>query len=66
MSELEQLERRVENLSSDDLAKFREWFIEFDWKRWDSKIEDDLKSGRLDRLISESMADFDAGKAREL
>lgn len=66
MTELERLERKVESLSPGDLAKFREWFVDFDWKHWDSKIEEDLRSGRLDGLVSEAMGDFDAGKAREL
>jgi len=66
MSELDELEKKIQDLSPEDLAQFRDWFIEFDWKAWDSKIEEDLKSGKLDRLISEAMADFEAGKAREL
>ena len=66
MSDLEQLERKVESLSPEDLSKFREWFMEFDWKLWDSKIEEDVKSGRLDQLVSEAMADYEAGKAQEL
>ena len=66
MTELEQLERKIESLSPENLTKFREWFVEFDWKRWDSKIEEDLKSGRLDRLISGATADYEAGKASEL
>ncbi len=66
MSELEQLERRIKSLSADDLAKFREWFVEFDWAAWDAQIEADAKSGRLDRLISEAAAEVKANKARDL
>ena len=66
MSGLEQLEQEVENLSREDLAKFRKWFVEFDWKVWDTKIDADLKSGKLDQLISEARSDFKAGKAKEL
>jgi len=66
MSELEQLEKKVESLPPEELAEFREWFMEFDWQRWDVKIEADLKSGKLDQLISEAMVYYDAGKAREL
>jgi len=65
MTELEQLERKIESLSPEELARFREWFMEFDWERWDSKIEQDLSAGRLDRLISEATAEFEAGKAEE-
>lgn len=66
MTELEHLEREVESLSPGDLAKFRRWFLEFDWKQWDERIEEDLRSGRLDRMLSEAMNDFKAGRAREL
>lgn len=66
MNELKEIEKRIQNLPPEDLAKFREWFVEFDWKAWDSQIEEDLKSGKLDRLVSEALADFEAGKAREL
>jgi len=66
VSELEQLEKKVESLPPEELAEFREWFMEFDWQRWDMKIEVDLKSGKLDQLISEAMADYESGKAREL
>ena len=33
---------------------------------WDSQIETDLESGKLDRLMSEAMADYQAGKATDL
>jgi len=66
MSELEQLEQQVLNLPPQDLAQFREWFLEFDTRAWDQQIEDDLKGGKLDELIAEARAEFKTGKAREL
>lgn len=66
MSELEQLEQRIQNLSPEELAKFRQWFIEFDHLLWDKQIETDSKSGKLDHLVAEALADFKAGKAREI
>lgn len=66
MSEVEQLESRVQNLSPEELAKFRAWFLEFDARVWDSQIEADLKAGKLSGLIAEALADYKAGKAREL
>ena len=51
MSEVEQLEQRIENLSPEDLSKLRAWFIEFDARAWDAQIEADAKAGKLDRLI---------------
>ncbi|MBI3609063.1 MAG: hypothetical protein HY207_13980 [Nitrospirae bacterium] len=66
MSEVEQLENRIQHLSPEDLAKFRAWFFEFDARVWDQQIEADLKAGKLDGLIAEALAEYKAGKAREL
>jgi hypothetical protein len=66
MSEVEQLEQRIENLTPHGLAKLRAWFVEFDARVWDDQIEADAKAGKLDGLISEALADYKAGKAREL
>lgn len=66
MSEIDQLERKIESLSPEDLARFRSWFLEFDARLWDAQIEADAKAGKLDRLINEALADYHAGKAREL
>ncbi len=61
-----QLERRIENLTPQDFAKFRAWFVDFDARVWDEQIEADAKAGKLDRLLAEALADYKAGKAREL
>jgi hypothetical protein len=66
MSEVEQLEERIAKLAPRDLAKFRAWFVEFDARAWDEQIEADAKAGKLDGLIAEALADYKAGKAREL
>ncbi len=47
MNELEQLEQRVLQLSSEDMAKCRAWFIEQDRKLWDKQIEADAAAGKL-------------------
>ena len=66
MSELEELESRIRNLPPEDLAKFREWFVEFDHVLWDRQIQADAKSGKLDGLVNEARADYKAGKARKI
>jgi hypothetical protein len=66
MSEVEQLERQIENLTPQQLATFRAWFLEFDGRVWDEQIEADAKAGKLDGLIAEALADYKAGKARDL
>ena len=66
MSELEELEKRIRNLAPADLAKFRAWFVEFDHLLWDRQIEADRRSGKLDTLVNEALADYKAGKARKI
>jgi hypothetical protein len=44
MSEVERLEQRIENLSPQDLAKLRAWFVEYDARVWDDQIEADAKA----------------------
>ncbi|MBK6974049.1 MAG: hypothetical protein WCF44_12540 [Candidatus Methylophosphatis roskildensis] len=66
MSELERLEERVQNLSPEELKKFRAWFAEFDAMLWDEQIAADSKDGKLDKLVSEALAEHKAGKSRPL
>ena len=66
MSTLEEIEKAVAELSAEQLSRFRAWFDEFEAARFDQKIERDAKSGRLDRLAEQALADFRNGRAREL
>ena len=66
MTTIEDIERAVAELPPDPLAQFRAWFEEFEAARFDEKIERDAKGGRLDRLAQQALADFRAGRAREL
>jgi hypothetical protein len=62
MSEVEQLEQRIQGLSPEELAEFRAWFLAFDARVWDQQIEEDLKVGKLDKLVGEALADYEAGQ----
>jgi hypothetical protein len=66
MTTLEDIEKAVTELPADQLAKFRAWFEEFEVVRFDKRIERDAKAGRLDRLAEQALADFRAGRVREL
>ncbi len=52
---LEQLETVIASLSEEEYRKFRRWFLETDWKRWDSRIEQDSKDGKLNFLVREAL-----------
>ena len=66
MTTVEDIEKAVARLSPDELAKFRAWFEEFEAERFDRRIERDAKSGKLDPLADEALAEFRAGHTREL
>jgi hypothetical protein len=66
MSTVEEIEQAISKLPPDDLARFRAWFEAFEAARFDEKIERDAKAGRLDRLADDALADYRAGRAREL
>ena len=66
MRKIEHIEQRIRELSSAEFAELRDWELEQDWSAWDSQIEADSRSGKLDELIAESKADFEAGKARKI
>jgi hypothetical protein len=66
MTTVEDIEKAVTELPADQLAEFRAWFEEFEAARFDERIEQDAKAGRLDRLANQAVADFRAGRVREL
>jgi len=66
MSKIEYLEQTVSQLSPDEFARFRAWFLEFDARVWDEQIEADLKAGKLDKFIAEAQAEYREGNIRPL
>jgi hypothetical protein len=65
MTKIEDIEKAVELLSPEDLARFREWFEEFEARLFDDKIERDARAGKLDKLIAEARANHAAGRREE-
>lgn len=66
MYTVQEIKLAVSQLSTTDLARFREWFEEFDARLWDAQFETDAVSGRLDELANQSISDFRAGKCKEM
>jgi hypothetical protein len=63
---VKELQAAVSRLSPQELARFREWFEEFEAKMWDEQFENDVKSGKLDHLAEQAIADLRAGNCKEL
>lgn len=66
MMQIEQIKKAVLDLPQPELDAFREWYEELEAQRWDRRIEKDIKSGKLDELAQEALADFEAGLCAEL
>lgn len=66
MNKLEQIEKSISELNSDELEAFSGWFDAFQAARWDKQIERDDKGGKLDRLADSALTDFRAGRTRRL
>ena len=66
MTKIEDIEKRVEQLSPDDLARFRAWFEELDSRLFDAKIERDAKADKLDKIMADARANHEAGRREEL
>jgi hypothetical protein len=61
-----EIEQAITELSPEELARLREWFDEYYAEVWDKQIEEDAKSGRLDKLIAEADEEYDAGLSKPI
>ena len=66
MQAVQELQSAVSQLSAEELARFRAWFDEYDAEVWDGQFEKDVESGKVDRLANRAIADFRAGKRKQL
>ena len=63
---VEDIESAIARLAPEDLDRFRAWFASFDAKRFDDRIEADMRSGKLDSMADEALAEHRAGNIRAL
>ena len=66
MSNVEEIKAAIEALPQADYVQLRQWFGEKDWEKWDEEIEADSKSGKLDFLIAEALAEKTKGTLKGL
>ena len=66
MSNLQEIERAVSQLSAEELTAFRVWFAEFDAERWDRQFEADVAAGRLDELAERALQHLREGRCTDL
>jgi hypothetical protein len=66
MATVEEIEKAIERLPEQELARLRAWFDERDAALFDAKIERDAKAGKLDALANRALGDHAAGRTRKL
>lgn len=66
MGKIESIEAQIQTLSPEELARFREWFLEYDWAAWERQIERDASAGKLEDLAQRALQQHAAGKTTPL
>ncbi len=66
MTKLEDIEKAVEQLSLEEMARFRVWFEELQADLFDARIEADMKAGKLNKHFDAALAAHAAGKSKKL
>jgi len=61
-----EIEAAIAELSTNDFAELSEWFRAYQEKLWDKQIEDDWEAGRLDAVLAEVDAEYDAELSQPL
>lgn len=63
---VKQIERAITQLPAKDLAELMSWLEDYHAQVWDKRIEEDLKTGRLDALLAEVDEECEAGLPQPL
>ena len=66
MSKVEDIQAAVESLSENEYRRFRTWFSEREWQKWDNQIQRDSELGRLDFLIDEAVEEKAKSQLQDL
>jgi hypothetical protein len=66
VSTVQALEQQVSQLTPAELAEFRDWFHDHEWKVWDRQLEQDAKAGKLDELARKAREHHAAGRTTPL
>lgn len=66
MSDVESIEKQIEQLSQEELKKFRTWYAMFDAEVWDRQFEADVKAGKLDAFADRALRSHDSGQSTKL
>ncbi|WP_424947489.1 hypothetical protein [Candidatus Spongiihabitans sp.] len=66
MNTAKELEKVVASLPQAELDAFRTWFADFEFERWDARLEMDASAGRLDGLGDAALKHHRAGRSKPM
>ncbi len=66
MSNLQEIETAISQLSLDELAALRVWFAKFDTQIWDRQFEADVAAGRLNKLAEQARQHLKEGHCTDM
>ena len=66
MTNIEKIEKQIEQLTRQELVSFREWFHSYDADQWDQQIEKDVHAGKLNKIAEDALEDHKAQRTKEL
>jgi hypothetical protein len=61
-----EIEEAIKVLPASDVAVLTEWVVDYHHRMWDEQIADDLEAGKLDKLLAEVEAEYQAGLSTPL
>ncbi|MFZ2446533.1 MAG: hypothetical protein WAW37_09250 [Syntrophobacteraceae bacterium] len=63
---LEDIKSTIQRLPDQEFRRLALWIADYEQERWDSEIEEDLKSGRLNKLIQSTLDDIQNGAFKDM
>jgi hypothetical protein len=63
---LAELEKEILSLSTGEFSAFTRWLDDYSAKKWDQQFEQDIASGKLERLGQQADIAFESGKCTAL
>jgi len=63
---LEDIKAAIQRLPAQEFHTLASWIADYEQERWDAEIENDLKSGKLDKLIKSAIDDIQSGEFKDI
>ena len=65
MRKVEEIEKQIQELSREEFAELRDWFLEHDRQIRDQQLEADSVPGELEEFVAAALAEHDSRQTRK-